>query len=141
MPVVLKMTEENVPKNIQKIGDKDADGWIYAGISEDTGRPFFAAPKDMGISVGWYDALRAASALDAECKKNVRLPSRGELNQLFNARAAIGGFNETGFDAVNSYWSSAGFSTGSARAQSFKDGEPRIFTLLYDCAAVRFVRS
>ena len=35
------------------------------------------------------------------------MPTKEELNVLFNNRAEIGGFNETGSDPAGWYWSSS----------------------------------
>lgn len=106
------------------IGDRQPDGTVYAGISPDTGKDMFALPADAPLKKSFLFAQRyAADACDANGKKGFRLPSKGELNVLFNHRAAIGGFDLSGKDPAGWYWSSTvpwgqRFSDG---AQAFMD--------------------
>ncbi len=83
-----------------KIGEKDTDGWIYAGVSPQTKKQMFAAPTDGVMS--YYDAAKAAKTLQEQGKAETRLPSLGELRVMFNSKAEIGGFAEAGPNRL--YW-------------------------------------
>lgn len=62
-----------------------------------------------------------AKTLDAHGHLDWRVPTKGELNVLFQNRAAIGGFNETGSDPAGWYWSSSPL-YGDGWVQRFSDG-------------------
>jgi hypothetical protein len=82
-------------------GDPHA-GWIYAGISKATHEPFYAAQKDSGV-FQWKQAMAFAA------KDGSRVPSREELNQLYDANdkgALKDTFNVTGSYPAGWYWSS-----------------------------------
>ena len=51
----------------------------------------FAAPEDAG-ALSLADAFKAAKTLEQQGKSGARVPTINELKQLFNNRAAIGGF-------------------------------------------------
>ena len=79
-----------VPKigDVMPVGHKNA-GWVYAGISETTNEPFYAASEDSGV-FRWNAAMKFAA------QQNARVPSDEELNQLFEAKdegALKGTFN------------------------------------------------
>ena len=136
------MSEDN---SKLKVGDRATDGWVYAGVSVDTGKPMFVAPADAG-EMNWNDATQAANALGA------RLPSKGELAQVFNSQSKIGGFKETGLSvaalkwvsssAGDSYWSSSADDhyEGCAKIQRSSDGH-QDFDFKSEVRSVRFVRS
>jgi hypothetical protein len=63
-----------------------------------------------------------ASKLDAHGHKDWRAPTSGELNVLYQNRAAIGGFEESGSDPGGWYRSSSPFSNLFAWGQRFSDG-------------------
>jgi hypothetical protein len=118
-------------------------GWIYGGISNTTGRPFYVAPKDSG-------ALLWQEAMDFAARSHASLPSSGELDQIYQARdegALKGTFNTTAFNTTGGvltalYWSSAQKEKGgvySAYAQHFGDGGQGWGTKLFRCS-VRLVR-
>jgi hypothetical protein len=94
-------------KTAPEIGDKMEDGTVYAGISPDTNRPMYATPADAPLTYTFNQAQKYAEKLDAHGHKDWRAPTKGELNVLFQHRAAIGGFNETGSDPAGWYWSSS----------------------------------
>src|SRR5579884_1282501 len=97
------------------------DGTIYAGISPETGKPMYTTPADAPGTMDWEDATKYATQLYANGYQDWRVPTRGELNVLFNNRAAIGGFNRTGSGLAGWYWSSTE-DYGYAWAQRFSDG-------------------
>jgi hypothetical protein len=122
----------NEPKQ-PEIGVETPEG-IYAGISPDTGKPFYAVPQTPSKSMKWGEAAGYAKNLGA------RLPSKGELKILFDNRAKIGGFNVTGPFPANSYWSASEYEdTGLAWCQRFSDGH-QYFNVKEDYGAVRCVR-
>jgi hypothetical protein len=106
-----------------QIGDKmpaghPQAGWIYAGVSRSTHQPFYVAPKDSGV-FQWKEAMAFAA------KNGSRVPSREELDQVFEARnqgALKGTFNETGSNPAGWYWSSSQNIISSAWAQRLSDG-------------------
>jgi hypothetical protein len=105
-----------------KIGDRVADGTIYAGISPDTGKAMYATAKDAPLTYTFNQARKHAEKLDAHGHQDWRVPTKGELNVLFQHRAGIGGFNETGSYPAGWYWSSSQYNY-DAWAQRFSDGD------------------
>jgi hypothetical protein len=97
-----------------KIGDKMLDGTVFAGISPDTGRAIYATPADAPVARGFNEASKYASTLDAHGHHDWRVPTKAELNVLFNNRAAIGGFDETGSLPTGWYISSSSSRVGRA---------------------------
>lgn len=93
--------------NAMEVGDKMEDGTIFAGVSPDTGHNMFVTPKDASGVLKWKAAMKCAARLDANGHKDWRLPTQGELGVLFENRAKIGGFDETGSNPSGWYWSSA----------------------------------
>jgi hypothetical protein len=123
-----------------KIGDKmpaghPNAGWIYAGISKTTHQPFYVAPKDSGV-FQWKEAMAFAA------KEGSRVPSREELDQIYDARergALKSTFNVTGSIPAGCYWSSSQFSNYLAWAQRFSDGNQDCILKNYD-SSLRCVR-
>src|SRR5579862_2002676 len=89
-----------------KIGQKMPDGTVYAGISPDTGNPMYTTPEDPSLAMTFNEAADYAARLNAHGHRDWRLPTKAELNVLFNNRAAIGGFRWAEANAYNQYWSS-----------------------------------
>lgn len=104
-----------------KIGTRMPDDTVYAGLSPDTGKPMYAMPKDAPLTGAFNEASRYASRLEAHGHKDWCVPTKAELNALFQNRAAIGGFDMTGSYPAGWYWSSSR-SYGNAWAQRFSDG-------------------
>jgi hypothetical protein len=91
------MAEGSTKRDIQaSVGDRMADGTIYAGVSPDTGRPMYTTPADESGLHEQYEAKKHAYRMDAHGHRDWRVPSKGELKVLFDNRAAIGGFTATG---------------------------------------------
>jgi hypothetical protein len=86
-------------------GDRMDDGTVCAGISPETGKKMYTTPADAPQTMKWEAAMQYAATLYAHEHMDWRVPTKGELNVLFNNRAAIGGFDETASDA-GWYWSS-----------------------------------
>jgi hypothetical protein len=82
--------------NAKHIGDRMPDGTVFAGISPDTDKPMYVTPADAPLSYRFKEAKEYASKLGAHGHQDWRVPTTSELNELFNNRAAIGGFNLTG---------------------------------------------
>lgn len=125
-----------------KIGDVAEDGWIYAGLSPDTHKPMYVAPADAGVMT-WDDAVAVAQKLQTEGKTDARVPSKGELKKMFNARAKIGGFDETGKVQESWYWSSAphpNYLDVYVRVRRFSDGKSD-FGYKGDKLSARLIRS
>ncbi|MBU6474704.1 MAG: DUF1566 domain-containing protein [Alphaproteobacteria bacterium] len=126
-----------------KIGAAAEDGWIYAGISPDTRKPMYAAPADAGVMT-LDDAMLETKKLQAQGKADARIPSKGELKKMFNARAKIAGFDETGRVQEGWYFSSSPHRNYLADAyikvRRFSDGKSD-FGYRGDRLSVRLVRS
>ena len=116
-PLLRDATAQSEPKP----GDKMPDGTIYAGISPDTGKPMYTTPADAPLTMTWKAAMKYAAKLDAHGQKDWRVPTEGELNVLFNNRAAIGGFKVTASGPSGWYWSSTE-DCYAAWFQRFRDG-------------------
>jgi hypothetical protein len=82
------------PRPKRNIGDEMEDGTIYAGISPSTRKPLYVMPQDAPLTMWFYEAKEYAAKLDACGHQDWRMPTRDELSELFNNRAAIGGFKE-----------------------------------------------
>jgi len=105
-----------------KIGDKMPDGTIFAGISPDTNKPMYASPDDATLTMTFNDAQKNAAKLYVHGHQDWRLPTKAELNVLFNNRAAIGGFDLSGQPRAGWYWSASPYSGWGAWCQRLSDG-------------------
>ena len=105
-----------------KIGAKMPDGSIFAGVSPDTGRAMYATPKDAPLTCTFNQAGEYASKLDAHGHQDWRVPTKAELNVLFQNRAAIGNFDTSGSSPAGWYWSSSQYDY-NAWTQRFSDGD------------------
>ena len=105
-----------------KIGDKMPDSTVFAGISPDTNKPMYATPADASLTMTFNEAQKYAAKLDAHGHKDWHVPTKAELNVLFNNRAAIGGFNVTGSYPAGWYWSASPYHGWDAWCQRFSDG-------------------
>ena len=103
-------------------GDRMPDGTIYAGVSPDTGKAMYAMPEDAYLSMTFNKAQKYAAKLDAHGHQDWHVPTKAELNVLFNNRAAIGGFNVTGSYPAGWYRSSSQNGIWGAWDQRFRDG-------------------
>lgn len=127
-----------IPVATYRIGDCAPDGWKYCGISQDTQKPLFVAPQD-AARTDWYAAIQGARALQQAGKTDCRLPSSNELNQIFNHRAKIGGFNDSIANAA--YVTATENSYNSVKDQRFSDGLQGSSYKEYYACFVRYVRS
>jgi len=113
------------PANTNKApapGDKMPDGTVFAGISPDTNKPMYATPTDASLTMKFNEAQEYAAKLDAHGHKDWRVPTKAELNVLFNNRAAIGGFDISGSFPAGWYRSSSQHKGWGAWEQRFSDG-------------------
>jgi hypothetical protein len=122
-----------------KVGYKMLDGTVFAGISPDTNKPMYTTPADASLTMTFNEATEYAAKLDAPGHRDWRVPTKAELNVLFNNRAAIGGFNVTGSYPSGWYWSSPQDGGGAAWGQRFSDGDQDKLNKLHH-SAVRCVR-
>jgi hypothetical protein len=123
-----------------KPGDKMPDGTIYAGVSPDKGQPMYTTPADAPLTMTFNKAKKYAAKLDAQGHKDWRVPTKAELNVLFNNRAAIGGFNVSGPYPAGWYWSSLSGYEWTAWCQRFSDGAQYYYSKT-DPSSVRCVRT
>jgi hypothetical protein len=124
------------------IGDHMPDGTIYAGISPDTGKPIYAMPADAWLTMTFNGATEYAQGLNtqkAHGHDDWHVPTKNELNVLFNNHAAIGGFNVTGSYPAGWYWSASQNDTWDAWCQRFSGGYQTYLNKVYR-TAVRCVR-
>ena len=125
-----------------------ADGTVYAGISPDTGREMYATPADAPLTYTFNEAAEHARKLNADKylgHDDWRVPTRGELNVLFNSRTSIGGFtasmDRTDESRTVFYWSSPPVTSEGCWVQDFHDGEQLIYNdYPSDRASLRCVR-
>jgi hypothetical protein len=110
------------PTTPSRPGDKMPDGTIYASMSPDTGKAMYTTLADAPLTMRFNKATTYATDLDAHGHQDWRLPTKNELNVLFNNKAAIGGFDATDSDA-GSYWSSSQEDDYNAWGQPFSDGD------------------
>ena len=121
-----------------KVGDRMPDGTIYAGDSPDTGKPMYTTPADAPLSMDFNKATKYAKSLGAHGHNDWRLPTKAELNVLFNNRASIGGFS-VGIHPTGWYWSGTPEDEWDAWGQRFSDGY-RLDNDKGDHSSVRCVR-
>ena len=120
-------------------GDRMPDGTVFAGISPDTNKPIYATPFDASLTMKFNDAQEYAAKLDAHGHKDWRVPTKAELNVLFNNRAAIGGLDITGSSPAGWYWSASPNGRWVAWCQRLSDGAQYDIYKLYHLS-VRPVR-
>jgi hypothetical protein len=103
------------------IGNVMRDGSAYAGVSPDTGKAMYTTPNDAPLTMTFGQAAEYARDLDAHGHRDWRVPTKAELNVLFQNRGAIRGFDMTGSYPAGWYWSSSR-SYSTAWAQRFSNG-------------------
>jgi hypothetical protein len=127
-----------------QVGDKQADGTVFAGLSPDTNQPMYARSSDEPNTYKWKKAMEYAARFEGNGHPAgaFRVPSKDELNVLFRNRAKIGGFNETGSGPAGWYWSSTEGRAyaGCAWDQRFDDGDRGWDPKSYE-SSLRLVRS
>ena len=65
------------------IGQTMPDGSIYAGLSPDTGKPFYAAASDENSTMSFGKAFKGAGNKSEDTGESWRLPSYRELLMLY----------------------------------------------------------
>ncbi len=140
--------DNGVDKAEPQIGDTMVDGTIYAGMSPDTNMPMYVTKRDERGPSRWEAAMKYATWQDSHGHKDWRLPTKAELEVLYQNRhkgTLNGTFNENASTISSCYWSSTktpyhasiawvvAFGDGDegCPARSWKDGH----------ASVRYVRS
>jgi hypothetical protein len=121
-------------------GDTMKDGTIFAGISPDVNEPMYTTPADAPLCMTFNMAKEYASQLDTYGHKDWRVPTKNELNALFNERAAIGGFNVSGSYPAGLYWSSSQIFKWFGWYQRFRGAWSRDFNPKGYHSSVRCVR-
>ena len=82
----------------------------------------YTTPADAPCCMKFDEAETYAAALDAHGHTDWRLPTKPELNVLFDNRAAIRGFDESGSPTAGFYWSATPNDGWNAWCQRFSDG-------------------
>ena len=107
-----------------KVCDVMPDGSLYAGLSPDTRKAMYTTLRYSGRPYTWKKAIAFAARLAAHGHRDWRVPTKGELNALYNNRAAIGGFgSSSGSFPAGWYWSALRDSNDDPWAQRFSDGD------------------
>lgn len=120
--------EREPARSAPEPGTRMEDGTIYAGLSPQTGTPLYVGPADAPLDLQWKAAMDYAANLDANGHKDWRLPTRQELNVLFDNRASIQnldatvGTAEDGNSYPGLYWTSVKGVISFAWFQRFSDG-------------------
>ena len=134
-----------------EIGYAMPDGTIYGGISLDTHKPMFVTAEYSILGRDFNRAAEYAKNLDMHGHKDWRMPTKAELDVLFQNRekgALHGTFNTTVRHRDSRYWSStfssenttwAQWTQNSAWTQSFSDGNQAVASM-HSIFSVRCVR-
>jgi hypothetical protein len=65
--------------DVLMVGDRMADGTIYAGISPDTDKPLYTTPADAPLTYTFNQAQEYAAALDAHGHHDWRVPTLAKI--------------------------------------------------------------
>jgi Protein of unknown function (DUF1566) len=121
-------------------GTTMTDCTVYAGSLQ--GRDIYTTRGD---EPGTYGTIGAELRAERLNKKRFlghadwRVPTKSELNVLFNNRAAIGGFDEGGSEQTGWYRSSTGVNDYGSWVQRFSDGD-QLDDNMQNHASLRLVR-
>src|SRR5437870_1719717 len=99
----------------------------------------YTTPEDAPLTYTFNEARKYAEKLDTNGHRDWRVPTKSELNVLFNNRAAIGGFEVSDSRPEGWHWSSSDHDSW-VTAQSFSDGFQNYFGKSSGLAALRCVR-
>jgi len=110
------------------------DGSLLAGVSPETGKALYVMPHDLPGTYSWDQAKKAAKDIAFGGRTDWRLPTKGELEQLYRVRDILGPFN------WDFYWSSTENTPDFAWYQSFRNGFQSYVNAPYVDLAVRCVR-
>jgi|HubBroStandDraft_6_1064221.scaffolds.fasta_scaffold75891_3 hypothetical protein len=108
-----------------RIGEIMPDGTVYAGISPDTQKPMYAMPADAPLAMTFNEAAEHAKTANSQKTyghDDWRVPTKNELNVMFNNRAAITGFDLSGSCPAGWYWSATPYGKWNAWCQRLIDG-------------------
>lgn len=107
---------DETPPRPPGVGEKMADGTIYAGLSPDTGRRMYTTPCDATwhttgrVAMKWDEAMSFAAKFTGHGHNDWRVPTGPELNVLLYNRGdgeLKHTFNETAAYPHGEYWSSS----------------------------------
>jgi hypothetical protein len=116
------------------------DGTVYAGSLDS--KDIYTTREDAPLTHTFNEASEYAAKLNRDKylgHADWRVPTKGELNVLFQNRAAIGEFDESGSDPAGWYWSSSQYVDYNAWAQRFSDGNQNYGDVIGE-ASLRCVR-
>jgi hypothetical protein len=99
----------------------------------------YTTPADASLTMTFNKAKNHAARLEAHGHKDWHVPTKAELNVLFNNRTAIGGFNVTGSGPACWYWSASAEDRWLGGCQRFTDGA-QYNHIKYNHLSVRPVR-
>jgi hypothetical protein len=124
------------------IGDFASDGSVYAGVSPDAHQPMYTTPEDAPDLFIWNDGQNYCGTLESFGHKDWRVPTKRELNVLYDNRNTGGlnvTFKVTGAGSAGWYWSSAEYDGNQAWVQRFSNGE-QSYDYQDDKSSLRCVR-
>ena len=137
-----RVTDRATHASEPPVGAVISDGTIFAGISPNTGKPMYTTPADTPLTYTFNEAAELAKKLNKEQylgHDDWHVPTKEELRVLFNNRAAIGGFDESGDGYTGWYWSSDADHHDDAYSMRFSDGDT-FHGYMSDRSSVRCVR-
>jgi hypothetical protein len=106
-------------------------------VYENQGKGLLASPKDLSLPYSYKESIGECEEYVLNGFDNWRLPTKDELNLLYEKRNTIGGF-----DMTYVYWSSTSDGTANtAWYVDFADGEKAFGRYDYGSGPVRCVRS
>jgi len=110
------------PASVVDPGGEMPDGMIFAGISPDTNKRMYTTRIDVPLTMTFNEARAYVGKMNKFGHKDWRVPTKAELNVLFNNRADIGGFDTDSDNPAGWYWSSSETVLWGAWVQRFTDG-------------------
>ena len=105
---------------LPQIGDEHAGGIVFQ-INED-GTGLVADPQDLG-EMNWYDAMDVAASATSQSYNDWYLPSKEELELMYNTIGNGGPEGDIGGFYYDYYWSSSEFGYNDAWLVYFYDGD------------------
>ena len=120
-----KLTENATFEDVSLFVDGNGDNNLAIGQSYQGGIIFYldgngggliAATANHNGTLNWYDAMSYCADYTVGQYDDWYLPSKDELNQLYQQQTAIGGFEG------DYYWSSTEYNNGNAWFQFFTNG-------------------